>query len=839
MPRAVPASGESDCRSATGDPGSSWLSRQVDALAAAWACGERKLADEILAERPGIEDEAAIRLIYEEVCLRRESGQDVATSEIVGRFPRFKDQLEILLGCDRLLRPLSRPAVLPELGEQLGPFRLIAELGRGASGRTYLAAEPALADRLVVLKVIPDDQEEHLSLARLQHTNIIPLFSEQTFADLGLRALCMPYLGGTSLARLMDSLSEIAPAARRGSDLLAVLDRVQDGRPDPPKLDGPFRRFLERASYTRAVCGIVACLADALEFAHARRLVHMDVKPSNVLITADGTPMLLDFHLARRPVRPGEPLPDRFGGTPGWMAPEHRLALDAVALGQHVSQPVDERADLYALGLLLREALGGPGPWADDRAGRQLCLRNPEVSAGLNDIVQKCLAERPTARYRQASELAEDLRLHINDLPLRSVSNRSLVERWQKWRRRPSASGRRIAWALCGVSIASLLAVSLLFYNQRLGELRRALEDGREFCRSDRFQDAIYTLSRALDRGVMVPGAGELSRAVSQELRKARRGRDAAELHRLADLVRFQYGLTLPAASEANALLHDIRTIWNRRDLLIAPRAGTLEPQLEQQIRGDLLELVAFWAELRTGRAAPEEAREDALRLVEEARAACGPSFTIDRLRLSLAQLDGRLDAATESPVPRTARDHYELGRFFLRRGDFSAAAREFQQTLDERPQDFWPNFYQGVCAYRLRQLPDALAAFSISIALHPARADCYYNRGMAYDASGRLDQAFRDYSHAIGLNPALVAARINRGILSYRAARHADSIADFEQALRLSSDPQTLSSIHYNLALAHNAHGDRAAALASAKEALAGGCQEARSLLARLGPES
>jgi serine/threonine protein kinase/Tfp pilus assembly protein PilF len=815
----------------------------VDALAAAWARGEPKRADEILAEQPGIDDEAAIRLIYEEVCLRRESGQDVATSEVVGRFPRWKDQLEILLGCDRLLRPLSRPAVLPELGEQLGPFRLITELGRGASGRTYLAAEPALADRFVVLKVIPDDQEEHLSLARLQHTNIIPLYSEQTFADLGLRALCMPYLGGTSLARLLQSLSEIAPAARRGSDLLTVLDRLQAGHPDPPKLDGPFRWFLERASYTRAVCGIVACLADALEFAHARGLVHMDVKPSNVLITADGTPMLLDFHLARRPIRPGEPLPERCGGTPGWMAPEHRMALDAVALGQQVAEPVDERADLYALGLLLRDALGGPAAWADDRGGRQLRLRNPDVGVGLNDIVQKCLAERPGARYRRASDLAEDLRLHINDLPLRSVSNRSLVERWQKWRRRPSASGRRLAWGLCALSIAALLAVSYLFYNQRLGELRRALEDGREFYRSERFPEAIYTLSRALERGVMVPGAGKLTRAVSEELGKARRGHEAADLHRLADLLRFQYGLTLPAASDADALLGRIRAIWDRRGLLIAHGAGTLEAQLEQQIRGDLLELVAFWAELRTDRVAPEDARqvrEDALALVDEARAACGPSFTIDHLRRSLARSLGRLDASSEpEPLARTARDHYELGRFFLRREDFSAAAREFQHTRDERPQDFWPNFYQGVCAYRLRRLPDALAAFSISIALYPERADCYYNRGLAYEASAELERAFRDYSRAIERDPGLVSARINRGILSYKAGRHGDSIADFERALRISSDRQTLGSIHYNLALAYLAQGNRAAALASAQEAMAQGCPEARSLRDRLRPES
>ena len=271
---------------------SEWISREVRALASAWSRGERVCAEDLLARHPGLGDEAAIRLIYEEVCLRRESGDDIATTEVVNRFPHWKDELEVLLGCDRMLRPLTRVSLFPSPGETLGPFRLLAELGHGASGRTYLAAEPALLDRLVVLKVISDDQEEHLSLARLRHTHIIPLFSEQTFPERGFRALCMPYLGGTSLARILEGVAAIPPQARRGRQLLDALDRAQSGPQSVALADGPYRLYLEQASYIQAVCWIVACLADGLQSAHAHGLIHMDVKPSNVLIAADGLPLL-------------------------------------------------------------------------------------------------------------------------------------------------------------------------------------------------------------------------------------------------------------------------------------------------------------------------------------------------------------------------------------------------------------------------------------------------------------------------------------------------------------------------------------------------------------------
>jgi tetratricopeptide (TPR) repeat protein len=618
---------------------SAWVAERVNALAAAWKRGQRVAVDDLLASRPELSREAAVRLVYEEVCLRRDAGQDVGTAEVVARFPQWKDELEVLLGCDRILRPLAARPAFPDVGALIGPFRLVAELGRGGAGRTYLAVEPALADRPVVLKVIPDDQEEHLRLARLQHTHIVPLFSEQTLPERGLRALCMPYLGGASLAQIFDTLDGIPLDRRRGRDLVAALDRVQlQAEPQT----GPCRRYLEAASYVEALCWIGMCLAEALQYAHARGLCHMDIKPSNVLITGDGQPMLLDFHLARGPIAAGECVLGRVGGTPGWMSPEQEAALRAVREGRCVPEAVDGGSDIHALGLLLRGALWG-----------QQHQRPVGVSVGLADIIGRCLAPKRAARYRDAAALADDLRRHLNDLPLRGVANRSVLERWRKWQRRsvwPAWPAVRLA-AAAGITMA--LTLTAAYHAEPMGERRANLQDAR----------------------------------------------------------------------------HD--------------------------------------------RAAPR------------------------------------------SP----------------------AAVRVLADGLEERPRDFWPSFYHGLCAYRLGNYEHACAAFGTCIALTPAAAECYYNRALAHEALGRSDQALADYSRALELDPGLAAAALNRGVLAYKNGRHRDAIPDFLRALRdvPASDRKTISQIHYNLALAYLVAGDRQAALASSEKALGLGYSEAQGLCNRL----
>jgi serine/threonine protein kinase/Flp pilus assembly protein TadD len=451
-------------------------------MGAAWRRGDRPTAEGYLDRHPELLDqsESAVRLVYEEVCLRQECGQEVTADELARRFPRWAVELAVLLDCHRLMQANLAAPPYPNVGEWLGDFRLVAELGRGAQGRVFLATQPALADRPVVLKVTPRRTREHLSLARLQHTHVIPLHAVYDFPERNLRAMCMPFLGGATLARVLELLRGQPLSHRTGQALVDALDAAQQGPPFRLPGRGVYRTVLARSSYVEAVCRVGVCLADGLHYAHERGLVHLDLKPSNVLLAADGQPLLLDFHLALQPLRAGQPAPEWFGGTTVFMSPEQEAACAAACRGATVEVAVDARADVYALGRLLYTALAG------DEAVAGLPLsplhrRNPGVSLGLSDVIHKCLAPHAQGRYSDAAALAADLRRHLAHLPLRGVPNRSLGERWRKWRRRrptaPLWAGLLLALTAAGTFLAAA-AVEQYRDAQRVAQARSLLQEG-------------------------------------------------------------------------------------------------------------------------------------------------------------------------------------------------------------------------------------------------------------------------------------------------------------------------------------------------------------------------
>jgi serine/threonine protein kinase/Flp pilus assembly protein TadD len=769
------------------------------------------------------------------------------------RFPQWQNQLEILLDCLQILEIGTTPSY-PRVEESVGDFHLVAKLGHGGHGCVFLATQTSLADRPVVIKFTPLLGHEHLCLARLQHTHIMPLFSVLEDPERNLRALCMPYFGGATLAQLLTALAAQPLSRRTGQDLLRALDEAQAAAGvDLPSRD-PARQFFARASYVQAVCWIGACLADALKYAHGRGLVHLDVKPSNVLLTADAQPMLLDFHLANRVIEPGGPKPTWLGGTLPYMSPEQRVALAESREQRPMSVVVDGRSDLYSLGLLLYEALGGPVPSGRTSTNRsdpvnsfpladlpRLDRCNPQVGPGLADILAKCLALEPRDRYPDAGALAMDLGRDLNDLPLRGVANRSLTERWQKWRRRrPHALS---FLAIVFLTLVGTLAAGAIVYRyakHQIEQAEAARSEGHRQRQEGRYDQAIHTLTGALGQVENLPGCQDLALQLNEELRQAQRAQAAAELHRLVDRIRLFYGIDFLPAGAGD----EIRSFWGKRHAImdcLAPETEheyrsrkttgatpILGSEAEQQVRADLCDLAILYTRVLVRRAygarSVRARKSRALDVLKEAEELCGPSAVLYYERQRLAEALGLTEMAADAAnkrfqfPPRTAWEHYALGRALLQGKRLQEAASLLQTAVDLDRHGLWPRFYQGVCLYRLHHYEDAVLAFTACTALAPEAAGCLYNRALAYQGLGKTARALQDYNDALDLEPHLGVAALNRGILYHQEKRYPQALADFQRALQDGVDP---AAVYYNMALLYLAQGELAAARGSLEHAL------------------
>jgi serine/threonine protein kinase/Tol biopolymer transport system component len=278
-------------------------------------------------------------------------------------------------------------------GSRVGHYRILAPLGAGGMGEVWLAEDDTLK-RKVALKVLPGlvaadperlarFQREAEAVAALTHPNIVTIHSIEQDGD--VRFLTMEFVEGQSLDRLI---------ARGGMPLPHILD-------------------------------VGSALADALAASHEKGIVHRDVKPANIMMTADRRVKVLDFGLAK--------LQEDFGvdtqttvahatgegrllGTVAYMSPE-----------QAEGRTVDARSDLFSLGIVLFEMSTGDRPFAGDSnlstlsailrdTPRAVTDLRADLPRELDRIIRRALQKDPEQRYQTAKDLRNDLQLLRTDL---------------------------------------------------------------------------------------------------------------------------------------------------------------------------------------------------------------------------------------------------------------------------------------------------------------------------------------------------------------------------------------------------------------------------------------
>ena len=313
----------------------------------------------------------------------------------------------------------ARPEALNP-GARIDDFEIVSVLGAGAFAIVYLAKQLSL-DRQVALKVSANRGNEARTLASLEHEHIVRVFAETVEPARDRRLLCMQFVNGTTLERVLLELGRQPREQWSGRAVLAIIDRLgkQPALFDPAALRD--RELLERADWPTAVGWLGARVAEALAHAHSQGVLHRDIKPANILLNRYGRPLLADFNISFDPKRERS----IFGGTVTYMGPEH---LDA--FNPYESTPpeaVDRRSDVYSLGVVLFEMLTGdvpyPTPTQVDGSAAELLRRlaaerrlgarapgvvvpTPEV---LDRVVTRCLEPFPEDRYATADELARAL----------------------------------------------------------------------------------------------------------------------------------------------------------------------------------------------------------------------------------------------------------------------------------------------------------------------------------------------------------------------------------------------------------------------------------------------
>ncbi len=324
----------------------------------------------------------------------------------------------------------------------MGDYELLDEIARGGMGVVFKARQTSL-NRVVALKMIlagvfaseEDVKRFHLeaeAAAQLDHPGIVPIY--EVGQHEGHHYFSMGFVDGSSLSR-----------------------QLVDG-PLPPRI----------------AAEIVRQVAEAVQYAHSKGVIHRDLKPGNILIDPQGHPRVTDFGLAKR-LESGSDLTGtgQILGTPSYMPPEQAAG--------HMSA-VGPLSDVYSLGAILFCTLTGRPPFQAAnpldtllQVQRQepVSLRslNENIPADLETIALKCLDKSPARRYASAQDLADELQRYLEGRPIQARPVSRLERGWRWCRRNPTVAG------LCATVAATLMVATIVSSGYARSEHARALSE--------------------------------------------------------------------------------------------------------------------------------------------------------------------------------------------------------------------------------------------------------------------------------------------------------------------------------------------------------------------------
>ncbi len=695
----------------------------------------------------------------------------------------------------------SAGATIPD---RLGEFALLERIGGGGMGVVFRARQEALG-RDVALKILRPEfsflehgrarlRREVEAIARLAHPGIVPI---HTFGEAGgITYYAMELVRGGSLQDVVDGLRGRAPATLAPAAFASIAggDAATWG-----------------TSWSDVVARILLQAADALAHAHARGIVHRDVKPSNLMAAPDGSVRLVDFGLAQsseaeRLTRTGAQL-----GSLPYSSPE-----------QVRGEPLDGRTDVWSLGVVGYELLALEQPFLAPSQPEilrrvveleppELTRRNPAVHADLAAVVHRALEKELERRYPNAEALAADLRAFLAGRPV-TARRPSARERLQRWIRREPLRATLAALLLLGMPTVTGLAGYLIANQDRIVL-------GTETSRRNRIEQALARGFLALSQQHPDHARGEFQTVLAE---------DPANAEAAAGLAACS-GVAAPATEidEAQA---------DAGQLFVAA-----VPAITRGPRGDRAQAAhaARWLRLareRSPQARPvyyfQSAHAAALAgdgaACRELAAAIGRLWPQDALAqywIGTALLEQDPPAArtalqrARELSPRLAAAAGNLGLLAMREGDFAAAREALTEACTLAPAAVEPRINLAIACLQLGDAAAATAAIDAALAAAPEHPGAHYNRGIVALATGDADRALAEFTRATELDPSYREAWNNRAGLEYQRDDFAAAERSFRQLAEIAPDwPQA----HANYALVLQRRGALREAAAALQQAVA-----------------
>ncbi len=743
--------------------------------------------------------------------------------------------------------------MMPETGDTFCGFRLIGLLGTGACGKVFLARQEDLANRLVSLKVTTQRSTESSFLARLQHSNVVPVFSVHERDN--CNAICMPFLG---LATLKDILNDVwsqqltdrPPACLRSCQALLStvnkhrVDSVLETIPNDQERTG-FQQVVQVApgshspwnnqnnSWTDVALNLAVNITDGLAHAHGKGIVHGDIKPANILITDDGEPVVLDFHLsqlATDDVRNG----DWIGGTLPYMSPEMMEGFDR---GTHMS---DTRCDIWSIGVVLYEMFTGEHPWGpvklastsrdfsalitERRQARPLPhpITGSRASPDLLNIVHKCLTPDPSLRYQNAGQLHDDLLLHQHNRAPKHAGSSGLGERCRKFvRRHPKLA------SMTSVGVVSLVIIATLGWilATRMSRLAgvEALQDSSAFVDQALHEELglsvmsgeqanIDTASKNANFFLEKWGGSTKEQLLGNTRfsllpyeNRQRELQTARNIHFwLAESLRRSAQSELDPDTKQNLLQRAVEENRIARSFFDKDtHSKSLELQSALLLR-DLGQADQAMNQLSMASSLNSRTADDylmtawllqqdlsSIEIAKQAIQLAPLNYTAWIVAGNIFRFHDRLDQASScyeiaaTIAPEESFAHYFLGRTKFDRLEYQKAIESFDRVLELAPGNCAAILNRGLCLAATGQWQEAEKAYSAAIQLGSNNSRIWFLRAGVRRELGNGSGAAEDFQHFMETEPADDISFVTRGTVLVSSSPD-KAIEDFQKALQI-----------------------------------------------------